>query len=87
MNDEVLHHVTIRCPEKAGLLVHELRARAGQHIRGDVRMTTRGTDRVIEMLVDDVEPVRRAVDDAAPEGTCLHVGVPAQRARDDVAGD
>lgn len=87
MNDEVLHHVTIRCPEKAGLLVHELRARAGQHIRGDVRMTTKGTDRLIEMLVDDVEPVRRAVDDTAPEGTCLHVGIPAQRAGGEVDED
>jgi hypothetical protein len=80
MNDELLHRVTIRCPEKAGLLVHELRARAGEHIHGNVRLTTMGADRVIELTVDDVDLVRRAVDAAAPDGTQIDVDIPSQRA-------
>ncbi len=80
MDDALLHHVIIRCPEKAGMLVHELRARAGRHIHGNVRLTTVGADRVIELTVDDVDLVRRAVDDAAPEGTRVQVDIPTQRA-------
>lgn len=87
MSEEPLHHVTIRCPEKAGMLVHELRARAGRHIHGDVRLTSAGTDRVIELVVDDLDLLRRAVDAAAPEGTHVDAEIPAQRAAEkDPAG-
>lgn len=79
MNDERLHHVTIRCPEKAGMLVHELRSRAGRHIHGNVRLIALGADRVIELMVDNVDLVRRTVDDAAPDGTHVAVRVPPQR--------
>lgn len=79
MSEESLHHVTITCRDKAGMLVHELRARASEHIHGNVRLTTVGADRVIELTVDDVDVVRRAVDAAAPDGTHIDVEIPTQR--------
>lgn len=79
MPEESFHHVTISCPGGGAGLLHELRHRATDHIRGRLRMTMHEGQRVIEMTVDDLDAVRGVVTRHAPDGTRVHVDVPGRR--------
>lgn len=79
MSEDELHRITIHSYESAADLVHQIRDRAREHIRGNVQLRVRPGERIIELVVDDVEPVRRVVEAHGDEDTSLQVDFPTQR--------
>ncbi len=79
MADDELHHVTIRSRDEIAGLVGQLRDAADGHIHGDVTLVLHEGERVIELDVDDLEPVRQVVRQHGAEETTMEVDVPVQR--------
>lgn len=79
MTDAELHHITIRSRDEIAGLIGQIRDAASGHIHGDVTLVLDRGERVIELDVDDVEPVRQVVRQHGENETTLEVDVPAQR--------
>lgn len=79
MTEEELHHITIRSRDEIAGLIGQIRDAASGHIHGDVTLVLRDGERVIDLVVDDVEPVRQVVRRHGAHATTIEVDVPAQR--------